>query len=167
MRTGGSVGDPPRALEEVNPSRQQQALEPHEALTAAPIFQHLSRSSLESVGRSAKVQRFSPGEVLVKEGTYAHAFFVIVNGEAEVVKGLGRDDAVVLAKLGQLNFFGEMALLDGFPRSASVRALTECECIVLVRWDFLGLIRANPQVALEVLPVLSQRLRALEDKLLP
>lgn len=141
-------------------------MEPGEAIVAAPIFQHLSRSSLESVARSAKVQRFNAGDVLVKEGTDASAFFVIVNGEAEVVKGMGREDAVVLDKLGPLDFFGEMALLDGFPRSASVRALTECQCIVLVRWDFLGLIRANPQVALEVLPVLSRRLRALEDRLL-
>lgn len=142
-------------------------MEPGEAISAAPIFQHLSRPSLESVARSAKVQQYKAGDVLVKEGTDANAFFVIVNGEAEVVKRLGRPDAVVLDKLGQLDFFGEMALLDGFPRSASVRALTECECIVLVRWDFLGLIRANPQVALEILPVLSRRLRALEDKLLP
>ncbi len=141
-------------------------MEPGEAIVAAPIFQHLSRSSLESVARSAKVQRFNAGDILVKEGTDASAFFVIVNGEAEVVKGMGREDAVVLDKLGPLDFFGEMALLDGFPRSASVRAITECQCIVLVRWDFLGLIRANPQVALEVLPVLSRRLRSLEDRLL-
>jgi len=142
-------------------------MEPGEAITRAPIFQHLSRSSLQSVAKTAKVQRFAAGAVLVTEGEDAVAFFVIVNGEADVVKGLGRDDAVVLDKLGELDFFGEMALLDGFPRSASVRALTECECIVLVRWDFLALIRANPQVALDILPVLSQRLRALEDKLLP
>ena len=142
-------------------------MEPGEALTRAPIFQHLSRSSLESVAKAAKVQRFSAGDVLVKEGQDATAFFVIVNGEAEVVKGLGRDDAVALDKLRELDFFGEMALLDGFPRSASVRALNDCECIVLVRWEFLGLIRSNPQVALDILPVLSRRLRALEDKLLP
>jgi CRP/FNR family transcriptional regulator len=142
-------------------------MEPGEAITKAPIFQRLSRGSLESVAKTAKVQRFAPGAILVKEAEDANSFFVIVNGQAEVVKGLPRDDAVVLETLGELDFFGEMALLDGFPRSASVRALTDCECIVLVRWDFLGLIRANPQVALDILPVLSQRLRTLEDKLLP
>lgn len=141
-------------------------MKPGEAISAAPIFQHLRKSSMESVAKSAKVQRFKAGDVLVKEGTDATAFFVIVNGEAEVIKGMDRDDAVVLGKLGPLDFFGEMALLDGFPRSASVRALTNCECLVLVRWDFLGLIRSNPQVALDVLPVLSRRLRALEDTLL-
>jgi CRP-like cAMP-binding protein len=142
-------------------------MEPGQAITRAPIFHRLSRGSLESVAKAAKVQRFAPGDVLVTEGEDAVAFFVIVNGEVEVVKGLGRDDAVVLDKLGELDFFGEMALLDGFPRSASVRAVTDCECVVLVRWDFLGLINANPQVALDILPVLSQRLRGLEDKLLP
>ena len=142
-------------------------MEPGEAITKAPIFQRLSRSSLESVAKTSKVQRFATGAVLVKEGEEANAFFVIVNGQAEVVKGLGRDDAVILETLGELDFFGEMALLDGFPRSASVKALTDCECIVLIRWDFLALIRANPQVALDILPVLSQRLRSLENRLLP
>ncbi len=142
-------------------------MEPGEAIVRAPIFQHLSRNSLESVAKAAKVQRFAPGAVLVKEGEDATAFFVMVSGKADVVKGMERDDAVVLDTLEELDFFGEMALLDGFPRSASVRAVNDCECIVLVRWDFLGLIRTNPQVALDILPVLSQRLRALEDKLLP
>ena len=142
-------------------------MEPGEAITKAPIFQRLSRGSLESVAKTSKVQRFGRGAILVTEGEDAHAFFVIVNGQAEVVKGLGRNDAVVLETLGELDFFGEMALLDGFPRSASVKALTDCECIVLIRWDFLALIRANPQVALDILPVLSQRLRALENRLLP
>jgi len=131
-------------------------MEPGEAITKAPIFQHLSRPSLESIAREATVQRYAPGSLLVTEGEDAVAFFVIVNGEAEVVKG-GGPAPVVLDKLGPLDFFGEMALLDGFPRSASVRALTECECIVLVRWDFLGLINSNPQVALDILPVLSRR----------
>jgi CRP-like cAMP-binding protein len=142
-------------------------MEPGQAIVKAPIFQHLSRGSLESVAKVAKVQQFKSGDVLVTEGEDAMSFFVIVNGEAEVIKGLGKDGAVTLDKLGPLDFFGEMALLDGFPRSASVRAVTECECIVLVRWDFLGLIKSNPQVALDILPVLSRRLRDLEDKLLP
>ena len=140
-------------------------MKPGEAITEAPIFQHLSRASLKSVAKAAKVQRFAPDAILVTEGEDANAFFVLVKGKAEVVKGLGRDDAVVLDTLGELDFFGEMALLDGFPRSASVKAVTKCECIVLVRQDFLGIIRRNPQVVLDILPVLSQRLGALEDRL--
>jgi len=141
-------------------------MKPGEAITTAPIFQRLSRVSLKSVAKAAKVQRFAPEAILVTEGEDANAFFVIVRGKAEVVKGLGREDAIVLGTLGELDFFGEMALLDGFPRSASVKAVTNCECLVLVRSDFLGIIRRNPQVVLDILPVLSQRLGALEDRLL-
>ena len=72
-----------------------------------------------------------------------------------------------MGHLTEGDFFGEMALLDGFPRSASVRAVSECECLVLVRWDFLGLVRTNPEVASAILPVLSRRLRECEDRLLP
>ena len=72
-----------------------------------------------------------------------------------------------MGHLTEGDFFGEMALLDGFPRSASVRAVSECECLVLVRWDFLALVRTNPEVASAILPVLSRRLRECEDRLLP
>ncbi len=65
------------------------------------------------------------------------------------------------------DFFGEMALLDDFPRAATVRATSDCECLVLARWDFVALVRTSPEVALAILPVLSQRLRECEDQLLP
>ena len=87
--------------------------------------------------------------------------------EAEVVKGLGQEGERVLGHLTEGDFFGEMALLDGFPRSASVRAVSECECLVLARWDLLALVKTTPEVALAILPVLSRRLRECEDQLLP
>lgn len=125
-------------------------MEVREALAKGPIFSNLRRGSLDSLGREAKVRRFAPGELLVKEGDEAVAFFVLCNGEAEVVKGLGREGERVLGHLTQGDFLGEMALLDGFARSASVRAVSECECLVLVRWDFLGLVRASPEVTLPI-----------------
>lgn len=142
-------------------------MEVREALARTPMFSCLKRAELNSLARSAKLVRYTPGELLVKEGDEASAFFVLSSGQAEVVKGLGQKRERVLAQLGEGDFFGEMALLDGFPRSASVRAVTECECLVLVRWDFLGLLRTSPELALPILPVLSRRLRECEDQLLP
>ena len=142
-------------------------MEPREALARAPIFAQLERGSLEALARAAKVRRFAPGELLVREGEDAVAFYVVCSGQAEVVKALGRKKEQVVGHLGPGDFFGEMALLDGFPRSASVRAVTDCECLVLVRWDFLGVVRSHIEVALGVLPVLSRRLRECEDQLLP
>jgi CRP-like cAMP-binding protein len=69
-------------------------MKPGEAITKAPIFQHLSRPSLESIAKEAKVQRFAPGALLVTEGEDAVAFFVIVNGEAEVVKATASGSVV-------------------------------------------------------------------------
>jgi len=131
------------------------------------MFSGLKRGTLKSLARAAKVRQFGPGELLVEEGDEAVAFFVLCRGQAEVVKGLGQGKGRVLGNLTEGDFFGEMALFDGFPRSASVRAVSECECVVLARWDLLALIRTSPEVALGILPVLSRRLRDCEDQLLP
>jgi len=142
-------------------------MEPREAVARAPIFAQLERGSLEALARAAKVRRFAPGELVEGEGQDAVAFYVVCSGQLEVVKTLGREGERVVGHLGPGDFFGEMALLDGFPRSASVRAVSDCECLALVRWDFLGVVRSHIEVALGVLPVLSRRLRECEDQLLP
>ena len=138
-----------------------------EALARSPIFSVLERGSLDALARAATVRRFAPGELLVKEGAEAVAFYVVCEGQAEAVKGLGQEGERVVGTLNPGDFFGEMALLDGFPRAVSVRAAGECECIVLTRWDFLGEVRSTIEVALAILPVLSRRLRNCEDQLLP
>ena len=122
---------------------------------------------MKSLARAAKVRRFAPSELLVKENDEAAAFFVLCRGQAEVVKGLGQRGEHILGNLAEGDFFGEMSLFDGFPRSASVRAVGDCECVVLARWDLLALIRISPEVALGILPVLSRRLRECENRLLP
>jgi CRP-like cAMP-binding protein len=142
-------------------------VEPSEALAKAPIFSGLKRATLKSLGRASKIRRFAPGELLVKEGDEAVAFYVLCSGQAEVVKGLEQEKHLVLGNLKEGEFFGEMALFDGYPRAASVRAVSDCECLVLGRWDLVALIRTNPEVALAIFPVLSRRLRACEDQLLP
>jgi CRP-like cAMP-binding protein len=142
-------------------------MEAREALAKAPIFSRLKREVLDPVARAATVRRLAPGDLLAKEGDDAVAFYVMCSGQAEVVKRLGQEGERVVGHLREGDFFGEMALLDGFPRSASVRAVSECECLALARWDFLALVRTNPEVALAILPVLSRRLRECENQLLP
>lgn len=136
-------------------------------MARASLFSDLKKDVLDTLARSAKVQRFAPGDLLVREGEDAAAFYVLCEGQAEAVKRLGEEGETVVGALAEGDFFGEMALLDGFPRSASVRAVADCECLVLVRWDFMALIRSRPEVALAILPVLSRRLRECEEQLLP
>ncbi len=138
-----------------------------EALARSQIFAVLERGSLEALARAATVRRFAPGEMVLKEGDEAVSFYVVCQGQLDAVKGLGRKEEKVVGTLNPGDFFGEMALLDGFPRATSVRASSDCECLVLTRWDFLGEVRANIKVALAILPVLSRRLRDCENQLLP
>lgn len=138
-----------------------------EALAKAPIFANLGPEILDFLAGLARVRHFRTGELLVRESEDAVAFFVLSQGYAEVVKGLEQEEEQVVGHLSEGDFFGEMALLDGFPRSASVLAVRDCECLVLERRDFLALVRTSPEVALAILPVLSRRLRDCEDQLLP
>ncbi len=138
-----------------------------EALARSSIFSGLDRRSLEALARAATVRRFAAGQVVVKEGDEAVSFYVVGQGRLEAVKALGQKEERVVGTLNPGDFFGEMALLDGFPRATGVRAGSDSECLVLTRWDFLGEVRAHIQVALAILPVLSRRLRECEEQLLP
>ena len=136
-----------------------------DTLAQVPLFSQLSRKDLKRLARGTVTRRFGKGDVIVKEGDQAIAFYLICSGRAEVVKGAEGSSPRVLSTLGPGEFFGEMALLDGYLRSASVRALEDCECLVLSRWDFLAELRSTPSIAVQMLPVLSRRLRGAEGQL--
>ena len=142
-------------------------MESHEALARAPIFSELKPSLIRSLARTATTKTFRANEIITREGEDAVAFHVLCEGQADVIKGLGTAAETTIGHLTAGDFFGEMALLDEFPRVATVRATTDCECVSLIRWDFMALLRTTPEVALAILPVLSRRLRACEDQLLP
>lgn len=130
-----------------------------DTLAAVPLFSELGRRDLSRLAKATVSRRFTGGDVIVKEGDQAVAFYIISKGKAEVVKG-----ERTLATLGQGDFFGEMSLLDGYLRSASVRAAEETECLVLSRWDFLAELRSSPHIAVAMLPVLSRRLREADER---
>jgi CRP/FNR family cyclic AMP-dependent transcriptional regulator len=135
-----------------------------DVLAQVPLFSQLSRRDLKRLAKGTVSRQFSKGHVIVKEGDQALSFYLICSGRAEVVKGAEGSSPRVLNTLGPGDFFGEMALLDGYLRSASVRALEDTECLVLSRWDFLAELRTSPYIAVQMLPVLSRRLRELESQ---
>lgn len=124
------------------------------------IFAKLDPEDLARIGKSVVPRTFRAGTEIVKDGEQAVAFYVIVKGKVEVVKG---DE--VLTTFGPSDSFGEMALLDGFPRVASVRAVEDTDCIVMTRWDFTAELKSEPSIALAMLPVMSKRIRELEERL--
>jgi CRP-like cAMP-binding protein len=125
-------------------------------LAEIPLFAGLSRRHLGKITSVASTKRYAPGGTLVRAGNAADAFFVILDGSARV-EVPGR--AVVLAAG---DFFGEMALLDGEPRSASVVAVSEVYVMTVSRAKFLKLLETEPKISLAIMATLARRLRAVQ-----
>ena len=118
---------------------------------------------MKSVSRH-EIQTFADGEIVVREGEETREMFVIRKGEIEVVKLVGGHE-VLLAVLQRGAIFGEMALLEGLPRSATARARGATSLVVLRPGSLLLQIRRDPTFAFELLQQMSRRIRELNDKL--
>jgi len=106
------------------------------------------------LGPEVPTRRFAQGDTIFKEGEHGDEFFVVVRGEVEIRSGNRR-----LETCGQNSIFGEMALIDDSPRSATVVALTDCTLAPIKESQFLFLVRNTPFFALRVMRVLATRLR--------
>jgi CRP/FNR family cyclic AMP-dependent transcriptional regulator len=126
-------------------------------LVTVPLFSRLSRRELKRVGQVAKEVSFASGDVVAEEGEEGLTFYVILAGEAQV-RRKGRR----VAKLMPGDFFGEISLLDGGPRTASVVADTPLRCLSILRWDFRGLLEKDPSLVPKILRELALRLRQTE-----
>jgi CRP/FNR family transcriptional regulator, cyclic AMP receptor protein len=126
-------------------------------LARVPLFAELSRRHIRALADRADEVEFRPGEAIVIEGMRGGAFFAIVEGKARVTRGKR-----TLATLGPGDFFGELSLLDGGARTASVVAATPMLCIRIFKRAFDRLIAEEPAVSGRMLSVLAGRLRRAE-----
>ena len=136
-----------------------------ELLARVPLFYRLSAGQLAAISRKMGERRYAAGAEIVRQGEEGLSLYVILEGDVRVQRTGTSADEVDLATIGPGGFFGEMTLLDGLPRSATVVAVTDVRCALLPRWVLEDVIRGNPSVALDMLSVLSRRLRATERML--
>jgi CRP/FNR family cyclic AMP-dependent transcriptional regulator len=127
-----------------------------EMLKSIPLFAECDDKQLAFIATQVDEVDFAAGRDLCREGSAGGEFFIILSGSAEV-RRQGRH----LRELGTGDFFGEIALLDGGPRTATVTALSPMRCLVLSRGQFHNVIRQNALIAVSVLQTLGERLRAL------
>ena len=132
-------------------------------LGRVPLFADLSPRDLRRIAGLAEETWFNPGRVIVEEGQPGSSFYVILDGEAKVTKGRALR---VLSRLGPGDHFGEMALLDGQPRSATVIAETSVDAIRIKRATFRELLKREPEVGLRIMAGLAARVREYERQLL-
>jgi CRP-like cAMP-binding protein len=124
------------------------------ALAKVPLFADCSQRELQTIARVVRDIPHAKGTVIAREGDPGVGLFVIVSGTAEVSIG-GRRKAT----LGPGEFFGEIALLDGGPRTATVTATTDVQLLGLTEWVFRGLMAEHPSIALKTLQQMATRLR--------
>jgi CRP/FNR family transcriptional regulator, cyclic AMP receptor protein len=126
-------------------------------LAQVPLFEGLSRRHLKQIADHADEISFREREIIVEADHPGGTFFVIVEGEVRVVRG----DRTI-ARAGPGEFFGEISLLDGGPRTASVIAETPVVAIRLFKASFDKVVREEPSVAGRILAVVARRLREAE-----
>jgi len=126
-------------------------------LKQVPLFANLSTRHLRKLASRCDVVRYPMNRTVVRQGARGDSFFVIADGTAAVKKGTR-----TIGKLGAGDFFGEMALLDGQPRSASVVATTPLVTVRLMRSEFSKAIDDNPDIARGIMAELAGRIRRLE-----
>lgn len=135
-----------------------------ELLSHTSLFAELSQDDLEHLAETARIRTYHRGEVIVREGEVATGCFMIASGRVEVIRGTESLHPTMLGTLGAGDLFGEMAVIDDHPRSATVRALEETECVAIRREDFLETLQHRPQIAVRMLPILVRRLRQAEAR---
>jgi len=131
-------------------------------LADVPLFAALKGKQIKSIASSfARERSYDKGVVIEKEGEGAVAFYLITNGSVEVRKA-----EKLVAKLGRNQFFGEMALIDKQPRSATViSAEPGTRCLVMPVWDFRAIIKTDPEIAVGIMKELARRLRETTNAL--
>jgi CRP-like cAMP-binding protein len=128
------------------------------ALQRAPLFSELSKKELAQLARMADDLEVDAGQTLCKEGEVGRQFFVILDGKVEVTRK-GRP----VRRQGGDEFFGEVALLEDVPRTATVKTKTLVRLFVLTRRDFRTLVRTSPSVERKVMKTLARRLVELSS----
>jgi CRP-like cAMP-binding protein len=127
-------------------------------LRQVPLFADLDRRELNEVGSSLRERTFAEGDTVLSEGHAGVGFFVIVDGEATVtVRGEER------TKLGAGDYFGEIALITGSERTATVTADSDLSCLALTSWEFRPLVEQNGTIAWKLLSALAKKLPRREQ----
>ena len=130
-----------------------------EHLRKVPIFSDLSDSDLKKISEKMISRLYEKGKMILLEQSQGETFFIIISGVVKVTRLSDDGREVILAILGESDFFGEMSLLDGEGRSANIVANEKSEVVTLSRSDFLDCLQKYPKIAIALLEELAVRLR--------
>ncbi len=142
--------------------QRQASVRVREGLTRIELFRGLADDELDALSKSVKFAPFAAGELVTRQDAKANWLYVLTQGQVEIRVNLPDGDTKRVHTLTAPDFFGEMALVTGGRREASVVALTDIECLRVDRAAFGSLLERRPEIAQEVAEVLAERRVALE-----
>ncbi|MBL7177683.1 MAG: cyclic nucleotide-binding domain-containing protein [Desulfobacteraceae bacterium] len=134
-------------------------------LAKVPLFSLMKEMDLHRISLLARDDLFHKGEIIIREGDHDRRLFIIISGGVDVIKDLGGKNEKYMGTLGPYSYFGEMALIDDMVRSASVVAKGDTQLLSLDHWNLRQEIEKYPAMAIELLQMLSRRIRAIEKTL--
>jgi small-conductance mechanosensitive channel/CRP-like cAMP-binding protein len=132
------------------------------ALHGIDLFRTLSDGELRTLAGRLRPLHYATGEKIIEEGSAGDSFFLVDRGEVRVVRSVGGTPREI-ARLGEGECFGEMAMLTGEERSATVVALTDVDVLAIDKAGFQDILAANPDVAVDISALLATRRAALSD----
>jgi len=136
-----------------------------ELLKKIPLFSSLKHEELEAINRLSHIKTFPKDQIILLENEEGDTLFIIIKGKVKVTSFSEHGKEVIFSILYDGDFFGDMSLLDGKPRSASVVAIEESEVQLIRRSEFIRLLDKHPRIALALLEELTSRLRKADERI--
>ena len=133
-------------------------------LSRVPLSSELSREKLERISRVSVARSFPSGVRVFHEGDNSDACYLVRTGDLRVTREHPDGRAIALATLGPGDIFGELAMLDGEARSASVETLTDAELLALPAVDMRRLLKDHPEISVKLIAALTRRLRETNER---
>ncbi len=136
-----------------------------QALQSVPFFNKMGSEEIENLAKRLVLRRFGPDQVVFHHGDPGGLLYIITKGKVKISHSTPEGQEALLAILGAGEFFGELALLDDSPRSATAEAIEPTETLTLHREDFIRHLSQNPEFTLHVLHTLAQHIRRLNNQI--
>lgn len=127
-------------------------------LEAVPAFEGLSKQELSIVERNIHLRTYRTGETVFNEDTPGAAMYIIHTGEVAITKDIGTDEPLELARIGELTFFGEIALIDEMPRTAGAVVTCDAELLAFGKPDLEIIVERKPELAVKIITNISRLL---------
>ncbi|MGH2417917.1 MAG: cyclic nucleotide-binding domain-containing protein [Candidatus Limnocylindria bacterium] len=132
-------------------------MELEQQLASVPLLAGLDARIRRRLAETGKRRTYDADEEIVREGSTGTALYIVLSGKGRVVRG-----GEALGEVGAGDFFGELALIEEHPRSASVIAANETECLLFPAWEFTALLEEHPEIAVPIMRALIARLHRRE-----